>query len=486
MLENVKTRTMKTKRIVLILLLITLILRLFWGCKAPEVSLKEAQVTLPEQFNEFTDSTSQSTIPWRDYFDDEQLNNLIDTALVKNQEINIVLQELTVSKNEVLEKQGELIPKVKTGLGLGIDKVGRYTRNGAVEENLNIAEDKRFPEPLGELAIGAMASWEVDIWHKLHNAKDAAQMRYLAQTEGRHFLVTQLISEIAEQYYEYMALSNLLRIIDQNVTIQQNALDKVKILKQYAKSNQLAVNRFQAQLIDTQNQKFAIQQKMIQVENRLKVLIGDYNVDLKANQPDILTLSVDQIQAGLPSDLLNNRPDIRQAEYALQAANLDVKVAKANFYPSLELKAGLGFNAFNPKYIFDPASLAYDTAGDLMAPIINRKAIKAQYNTATAIQIQSVFNYEQKLLQAYTDVLNQLGKLDNYSQSVLAKSQEVDVLNKSVDVANSLFQYAKADYVEVLLTQEEVLDAQMELVETKLDQLKAKVQIYRALGGGWQ
>jgi outer membrane protein TolC len=101
------------------------------------------------------------------------------------------------------------------------------------------------------------------------------------------------------------------------------------------------------------------------------------------------------------------------------------------------------------------------------------------------MQIQSVYVYQQTLLQAYTEVLNQLAKIDNFSQSFKTKQQEVDLLNKSVDIANSLFKYAKADYVEVLLTQEEVLDAQMELVETKLKQLNAKVQLYKALGGGW-
>ena len=119
-------------------------------------------------------------------------------------------------------------------------------------------------------------------------------------------------------------------------------------------------------------------------------------------------------------------------------------------------------------------------------PLINRKAIRAQYNRASATQVQKVYEYQQTLLQAYTDVMNQLAKIDNYNQSFTTKSQEVNLLNESVDIANSLFKYAKADYVEVLLTQEEVLEAQMELVETKLQQVHAKVQLYRALGGGWQ
>ena len=125
-------------------------------------------------------------------------------------------------------------------------------------------------------------------------------------------------------------------------------------------------------------------------------------------------------------------------------------------------------------------------AGEIVAPLLNRAALKAKLNMASAAQIQSVYFYEQTLLQAYIDVLNQITKLDNYSKSLNTKSKEVKVLEESVSIANDLFKYAKADYVEVLLTQEEVLDAEMELVETKLQQINAKVQLYRSLGGGWR
>ena len=183
---------------------------------------------------------------------------------------------------------------------------------------------------------------------------------------------------------------------------------------------------------------------------------------------------------------MQNRSDIRQAEYQLQAAKLDVLVARADFYPNLDISAGIGFQAFKPGFLLEPESILFSLAGDLIAPLINKKAIRARYNMASATQIQAVYQYEQTVLNAFTDVLNQLTKLENYSNSFATKQREVDILGESVNIANSLFRYAKADYVEVLLTQEEVLDAKMELVETKLLQLQAKVQIYRALGGGWQ
>ncbi|MCC6836812.1 MAG: TolC family protein, partial [Cytophagales bacterium] len=160
--------------------------------------------------------------------------------------------------------------------------------------------------------------------------------------------------------------------------------------------------------------------------------------------------------------------------------------ARANFYPSLGIHAGIGFQAFNPVYLISPESMMYNLAGDLMAPLINRNAIKAAYNTANAQQVQAVYNYEQTILNAYLDVLNQLSKINNYNQSFETKNKEVEILVRSIGIANNLFNSARADYAEVLLTQREALESKMELVEIKMKQLNAKVNVYRALGGGWR
>ncbi|MBR9923128.1 MAG: TolC family protein [Bacteroidetes bacterium] len=458
------------------------------SCNTPKTVLKQAESSLPEGFTnqEMPDSISVAEMDWRAYFDDPVLVGLIDTALQNNQELNIVLQELIVSENEVLERSGEYLPFVDVGVGLGAEKPGRFTRDGAVEHNLEIEEGREFPEPLGDFQFGAVASWEVDIWRKLRNSKDAAQLRYLAANEGRNFLVSNLIAEIAHSYYELAALDNLLEIINSNAAIQAEALRKVKIQKENASANQLAVNRFEAQLLKTQNLQYDVRQQIVETENRINYLVGRYPSPIERNTAGFMSLNLDSLQVGIPARLLQNRPDIRQAEYQLQAANLDVKVARADFLPSLDISAGIGFQAFNPSFLLNPESMLYNLVGDLAAPLINRKGIKAQYNMASAMQIQAVYQYEQTVLNAYTDVLNQLAKLDNYANSFATKQKEVDILNESVRIANSLFRYAKADYVEVLLTQEEALDAKMELVEIKLQQIGAKVEVYRALGGGWK
>lgn len=473
------------KKITYIFVGVSFIVLTFSACKTPNNALRTENKTVPSTFLNSTDSSTIADLKWKEYFTDQLLINLIDTALKNNKELNIVLQEIEISRNEVRARKGEYLPFIGIGGASEIEKSGRYTRHGAVDENLDIKPDKEFPEPLPNYMFGLSAKWELDVWKKLRNGKKAAVSRYLASAEGKNFLVTNLIAEIADAYYELLALDNLLEIINKNIDIQSKALNVVTQQKNAAKLTQLAVNRFEAQLLNTQNLQYDIKQRVIETENKIKFLTGSFSPSIQRNSADFEKLEVSPVAYGIPSQLLAKRPDVRQAELELQAAKLDVKTAKANFYPNFTIQAGIGYEAFNPDYLIKPKSLFYNLAGDLMAPLVNRNAIKAVYYSANAKQIQAIYNYEQTILNAYLDVINQLSKIDNYNKSYELKSKEVEILTQSVVIANSLFNSARADYAEVLLTQREALDEKLELYEIKLKQLNAKVNMYRALGGGW-
>lgn len=459
---------------------------LLWGCITPGIVVKTENKSVPSSYNNSQDSTNIAKINWKEYFSDSNLAALIDTALKNNQELNIIRQEIEISKNEVRARKGEYLPFLGLKSGAGFEKEGRYTRHGAVDESLEIKPGTAFPEPLPDYMFGAFASWELDVWKKLRNAKEAAVSRYLSSMEGKNFMVTNLVAEIAGSYYELMALDNLLDIVQKNIEIQKSALQVVKQQKESARVTQLAVNRFEAQLLNTTNLQYEIQQKIIETENRLNFLTGRFPQPVIRSSGSFNSMALDSVSAGIPSQLLANRPDIRQAELELTASRLDVKAARANFYPSFSIKAGAGFQAFNPAFLATPESMLYSLAGDLIAPLINRNAIRAAYNSANAKQIQAVYKYEQTILNAYMEVVNQLSRNNNFSNSYNTKLKEVEMLTQSINISNNLFKSARADYMEVLLTQREALESKMDLIEIKMKQLNAKVGIYQALGGGWR
>lgn len=462
------------------------ILLTYAACKIPAVVEKTANNTVPASYNNSHDTANTATVKWKNYFTDPYLDALIDTALKNNQELNITLQEIAIASNEIRASKGEYLPLVGIRGAAGVDKVGRYTSEGASEHNLEIRPGKETPEPLPDYLVGAYATWEVDIWNKLHNAKKAAVTRYLSTVEGRNFMVTNLIAEIANSYYELLALDNQLDIVKKNIEIQNNALEIVKLQKESTRVTELAVRKFEAEVYNTRSLQYDIRQKITETENRINFLVGRYPQHIQRNYQAFSNLVPDTIHAGIPSQLLANRPDIKQAELDLEAAKLDVKVAKARFYPSLGISASLGYQAFNPSYLLTtPESLIYSLAGDLTAPLINKNAIKATYYSANAKQVQAVYNYERAILNAYIEVANQLSKISNLEKSYDLKSKQVQTLTESITISNDLFKSSRADYMEVLMTQRDALESKFELIETKKEQMNALVNIYRALGGGW-
>jgi len=460
---------------------------LLTACKVPSVVQRAPNTLMPKQYDGTGDTTNAVSISWRQYFRDPLLINLIDTALKNNQELNITLREIEIAKNDVLFRQGALKPSVAARLGLGVEKVGRYTSQGAGDATTDIKDGKEMPDPLTDITAGLYSHWEIDIWNKLHNAKKAAISRYLATIEGRNFVRMNLVAEVANTYYELLALDNQLEIVQQNIAIQKNALDVVKVQKEAARATELAVQKFNAEVLRSQSLEYELVQQIREGENRMNFLLARYPQPVVRSKTGFLNLAAGVSSSGIPSQLLANRPDIRQAELELEAAKLDVKVARAEFFPSLEISAALGLQAFRPGYLVKlPESVLYSLAGDLAGPLINKNAIRAEYYSANARQLQAVYNYEKNILNAYFEVATQVSRIDNLGRSYALKWAQVDALARSIDISNDLFRSARADYLEVLMTQRDALEAKLELVETKKEQLNAAVMIYRDLGGGWQ
>lgn len=457
------------------------------NCKVPALTQLAAPKPVPEMYTSNKDTVTIASLSWKKYFKDAYLTNLIDLALQNNQELMITLQEIEIAKNDIRMRKGALLPFVGIGAGAGVEKVGTYTSQGAGDASAEITPGEIVPENLQDYKVAAYAHWEIDIWKKLRNSKKAAVSRYLATVEGKNFVVTNLVAEIADSYYELLSLDSQLAIVRQNIELQKNALEIVKIQKEASKATELAVQKFTAEVLSSQHREFDIQQSITETENRINFLLARYPQEIKRSKTDFLSLQSTPIQMGIPSQLLVNRPDVKQAELDLQAAKLDVKVARAEFLPSLGISSSIGLNAFKPSYLLTmPESLLYSLVGDVAAPLINRNAIKAEFGNANARQLQSLYNYDRTILNAYFEVANQLSMINNLEKSYTIKSQQVDALTKSIDVSNDLFKSARVDYFEVLMTQRDALETKLELVETKKQQLNATVHIYRNLGGGWK
>lgn len=468
-----------------IIILATLLF--YTSCKTLAPVPKMDVKPMPATYNNLTDTTNSAEIKWKDFFQDKNLISLIDTALKNNLDLSITLQEIEIARNNVKFRKGLLFPSVTAGGAAGVEKVGLYTSQGAGDASADITPGQTVPEILPDYFLGLKTSWEVDIWGKLRNSKKAAFAKYLSTIEGKNFVITNLVAEVANSYYELLSLDNQLDIIRETIKLQQDGLEIVKIQKQASAVTELAVKQFEAQVLNSQGMEFDILQKITETENKLNFLLGRYPQPIVRDKSAFTGPIPMQIKGGIPSQLLKNRPDIKQAELELFATKCDVKAARAEFYPSLSITGLLGFQSFNTAYLFTtPQSLAYSLIGDLAAPLINRSAIKAEFNKAKAYQIQAMYDYQKAILDGYVEVSNELSHINNLEKSYNLKSQQVDVLTKSIDISNDLFKSARANYLEVLMTQRDALESKLELVETKKEQYNAITNIYKALGGGWR
>ena len=424
---------------------------------------------------------SSARADWHELFGDPQLVALIDIALQNNQELNIAIQEMIVANSDVMARRGDILPSLSLGAGGGLERAGRYTSQGQSDEANGVAAD------LQDYSIGLYASWEIDVWGRLRDTADASMYRYLASAEGRNFMVTRLVAEIANRYFELLALDREQAILEDNIRLQEDALRMVQLQQQAARVTMLAVTRFDAQLRGFQSRRYEIAQRIVETENQLNLLLGRFPQHVERRTDEMLAITPPVVHAGAPSELLESRPDVRQAERELTASQLDVSAARAAFYPRIGLDLGVGLRSFDiTTLVTSPDSLIYRFLGGIAAPLLNRSGLTADYYAANAQQMHAVLRYERTILSAFVDVSSALALVRNLGEAYTQRTEQVERLRESVELSTMLFSAARADYLEVLTTRRDYLEAQMELVETKQRQLSATVTLYQALGGGWR
>lgn len=463
----------------------------FSGCFIPRLMQADPMAPVPGDFNGLSSPESSAQVGIVEFFDDNVLVPLLVQGLAQNQELKIRNQEIQIARNEIMARRGAFLPFVNVNARSGFEKTSRFTPMGAAEDQLTFPGGGNFPDPIGNWRVTADLFWRLDIWRQYRNARDAAFQRYIAAIEDRNFLITRLVADTAENYYELASLDKRLEYLNQTIELQQQSLDVARALKERARGTELGVQRFLGEVRKNQSQRYIIGQRIIEVENQINFLVGRFPQGVERESWDFLTLDSQVINVGIPSALLLNRRDIQAAEREVTASGLDVAVARAEFFPKVNLVAGIGYESFNAKYLFNPQAMIANAAGELSAPLINRAAIRAEYLTANARQLQAIYDYQRTVINAFTEVVNAMAKVRNYRRSVQIKLEQVKALEESVAVARDLYQkpieekYADVEYIDILLAIRDLLDARTTLIETKQQQLSAMVRAYQALGGGY-
>lgn len=478
---------MKKRKIQIIYIVFALLI--FSGCKTLNTNLSIPEKKIPASFTSApTDTTSIGEINWRNYFADELLVKLIDTALTSNFDLQIALQKIQITRSGVHFSTSELFPKVDGNVSVGSTRYGKYTESGQGNATTPYPDDPNriIPNPIQDYNIGLTAIWEIDIWGKLRTQRKAAILNYLASIEGKNFVVSNLVADIAISYYELIALDNELEVLQLTIQKQQEALDIVKFQKETGRANELAVQQFQSQLLNSKANEKETFQQIIETENKINFLLGRYPQTIERKKEILFQEIPQQISSGIPSQLLSFRPDIREAEFQVQASKFDLKAAKAAFFPNINIAAGLGFQSFNPQFFLNPASLGYNAASGLFAPLVNMNGLKMQFNTAKGNQLSAMYNYQKTILNGYLEVENELSRIQNMKDILSYKKEQNDLLTLSVETSTELYKSAKASYLEVLLAQQNSLQAQLEFININKRQRIVTVNIYKALGGGWR
>jgi outer membrane protein TolC len=225
---------------------------------------------------------------------------------------------------------------------------------------------------------------------------------------------------------------------------------------------------------------------MIEIENQINFLLGRFPQTIERTKENLFQEVPQEIASGIPFQMLAHRPDIREAEYLVQAGKFDVQSARAAFFPKINIGAALGFQAFQPQLLFStPASIGYSALGDLVAPLVNRKALKAQFQTAKAQQLAAVYHYQKTILNGYLEVVNELSNIRHLQQIRSLKAQQNEVLEGAVEASTDFYSMAKANYLEVLTAQQNLLQAKLEWIDVSRRSQLARINIYKSLGGGW-
>src|SRR5947209_6575297 len=343
------------------------------ACAIPPLREAESGPPLPASYHGVTSSENWAQLGIGAFFNDPVLTLLIDQALAGNRQLKILNEEAEVARNAFLSRAGAYLPFVSVRGAAGLDRHSIFTPLGAAERDLEYLPGRHFPDPLPDYLLSLNFFIPVDLWRELRNARDAAAQLYVAALERRNFFVTRMVADVAENYFSLMALDRRLETLNLTIQLQEKGYKVAKAKMEAGQGTELAVQRFQAEVRKAQSEKLIVRQDIVEAENRINFLLGRFPQPVERLSARFFDLTVQALGVGVPAQLLENRADIRQAERELVAAGLDVLVARAHFFPKVDITGAIGYEAFHPKYLFwTPDALLANVAGDVVQPLLNK------------------------------------------------------------------------------------------------------------------
>lgn len=423
-------------------------------------------ITVPDNFRneETTDTSTLATLSWRELFTDSKLQSLIDTALVHNTDLGVARLKVKEAEATLLNARLSYFPAV------GVNAEGGISRfDGTTSKTYN---------------IGANASWELDIFGKVTNAKRGAAAALEGREAYRQAVQSQLIATVANSYYTLSMLDAQLDVNIRTLETWRNTVRTMEALRKAGKSNDAAVLQAKANVLSLESAHLTLRKSISETENSLYALVGvtDYPEIKRGTLAD--AVFPQNFTSGVPLQLLANRPDVRQAERNLAQSFYATNVARAAFYPSISLSGTIGWTNNGGEIVTNPGQWLLNAIGSLTQPLFNRGANIANLRIAQARQEEAKLIFRQSLLDAGKEVNDALTQWQTANNQIRIADEQVATLKEAVRKTELLMRHSPTTYLEVLTAQQTLLDAESAQLQTRYDRIQSIINLYHAVGGG--
>ncbi|MDQ7960801.1 MULTISPECIES: efflux transporter outer membrane subunit [Flavobacterium] len=421
------------------------------------------------------DSTSLANVSWDKIFTDPILQDYIKKGLQNNLDIRIAMQNIAAAEATMKQGKAGYFPTLSGNADWTHQQLSKNSQLGAFLQDRST----------DQYQLTGTLSWEADIWGKIRSNKRAANAAYLQSIAANQAVKTQLIASIASTYYQLLSLDAQIKVAEESLINRNESIETIIALKDAGNVNEVGVKQTEAQKYATEIIIADLKNNVIILENALNNLLGEGSKKIARGTFESQVMQP-EITLGVPATLLRNRPDVIAAEYNLISTFEQTNVARSNFYPTLKVTATGGFQSIDLQQWFSANSFFSNVVTGLTQPIFNQRQIRTRFEVAKANQEKAYLQFEQSLLTAGKEVSDALAQYNNETAKITIREKQVDALKKAADYSDELLTYGLVNYLEVLTAKDNALNTELNLIDNKYRQYNAIIQLYRALGGGWQ